>query len=270
MDATELVTARLEDLGIPEDASVDEGPGASPKTGRLFAVGSAETKPVPLAMLFVAMLAMHVSLTLRLQQTERGRDRIARKPSQVEIQIARPPPPVVPPPPPTVSQAPPSKVAASPRPQPHIIPPEPVRAPAVSDTQEVSLAAPPAEQGDVPAGSGDVAMPVAAAPPPPPPLVPPPPAPIVEAREGANYLKNPRPPYPRIARREGWEGSVLLRVRVLPTGKPAAISVQRSSGHDALDDVAREAVKGWTFAPATQAGTPIAGWVNVPIEFRLQ
>jgi periplasmic protein TonB len=37
-----------------------------------------------------------------------------------------------------------------------------------------------------------------------------------------------------------------------------------------LDDAAIEAVKGWTFVPATQGGQPIAGWVTVPIDFRLQ
>ena len=104
-----------------------------------------------------------------------------------------------------------------------------------------------------------------AAPPPPPP-----PAPVIEAKEGANYLKNPRPAYPRRAQREGWQGSVLLRVRVLASGRPGDIAVQKSSGHEALDEAAAEAVKAWTFVPATQGGNPIAGWVNVPIEFRLQ
>ena len=28
--------------------------------------------------------------------------------------------------------------------------------------------------------------------------------------------------------------------------------------------------KGWTFIPATQGGSTVAGWVNVPIEFQLK
>jgi protein TonB len=92
---------------------------------------------------------------------------------------------------------------------------------------------------------------------------------VIEAKEGANYLKNPRPDYPRIALREGWEGKVILRVKVLPTGKVAGASVQTSAGRGALDEAALATVKDWTFVPATQGGKPIAGWVTVPIEFRI-
>jgi protein TonB len=93
---------------------------------------------------------------------------------------------------------------------------------------------------------------------------------VVQAREGANYSKNPRPPYPSLARRQGWEGTTLLRVQVSPSGKPGAVQVQRTSGRSALDDAALEAVKHWTFVPATQGGNAISGWVTVPIVFRLQ
>jgi protein TonB len=37
-----------------------------------------------------------------------------------------------------------------------------------------------------------------------------------------------------------------------------------------LDEAAIEAVKGWSFVPATQGGVAVAGWVNVPLVFRLQ
>ncbi len=63
---------------------------------------------------------------------------------------------------------------------------------------------------------------------------------------------------------------VLLRVRVLPNGRADAVTLQRTSGRNVLDDAALEAVKAWTFVPATQGGQAIAGWVTVPIEFRLQ
>jgi protein TonB len=92
----------------------------------------------------------------------------------------------------------------------------------------------------------------------------------VEAKEGANYLKNPRPAYPHLAKRENWQGTVVLRVRVFPTGRAGDVTVQKSSGHSVLDDAALDAAKVWTFVPATQAGQPVAGWVTVPIEFRLQ
>jgi protein TonB len=92
---------------------------------------------------------------------------------------------------------------------------------------------------------------------------------VIEAKEGANYLKNPRPPYPRLALREGWEGKVVLRVKVLPNGKVGGATVQKSAGRSVLDDAALEIVKSWTFVPATQGGAPIAGWVSVPFEFQI-
>jgi protein TonB len=92
----------------------------------------------------------------------------------------------------------------------------------------------------------------------------------VAAREGANYLKNPRPAYPGRARREGWEGTTLLRVQVGPSGKPTSILVQRSSGRELLDEAASEAVSEWSFVPATQGGKAVSGWVSVPIVFKLQ
>jgi protein TonB len=70
--------------------------------------------------------------------------------------------------------------------------------------------------------------------------------------------------------RKGWEGQTTLRVQVLPNGRPGQISIQTSSGRDVLDEAAIEAVKGWSFVPATQGGVAVAGWVNVPLVFRLQ
>jgi len=99
---------------------------------------------------------------------------------------------------------------------------------------------------------------------------PPPPPPIIQAHEGAGYLRNPRPPYPEMARARGWEGEVVLKVRVAATGRPEAVAVKRSSGRHLLDDAAIEAVKGWTFVPATQGGVAIPGWVEVPLVFKLQ
>lgn len=41
--------------------------------------------------------------------------------------------------------------------------------------------------------------------------------------------------YPRIARRRGWQGTVVLSVRILPNGRLANIRVVRSSGRAVLD-----------------------------------
>jgi protein TonB len=60
--------------------------------------------------------------------------------------------------------------------------------------------------------------PVLAPPAPPPKLE----EPVTEASANAAYLKNPPPEYPLFAQRQGWQGTVLLRVHVLaqrPTGQ---------------------------------------------------
>jgi protein TonB len=92
----------------------------------------------------------------------------------------------------------------------------------------------------------------------------------VQPKEGANYLNNPRPEYPRVALREGWQGKVILKVKVLPDGKVGGAVVQQSAGHDVLDEACLDIVKKWMFVPATQGGKPIAGWVSVPFEFNIK
>ena len=99
---------------------------------------------------------------------------------------------------------------------------------------------------------------------------PPAPAPVIPASANAAYLKNPAPEYPQMAQRRGWEGTVLLRVEVLPSGKPGQIQIQKSSGRDALDTAALAAVKRWSFVPAKQGDVAQAGWVSVPIDFKLR
>ncbi|WP_269533266.1 energy transducer TonB [Chitinimonas sp. BJYL2] len=104
------------------------------------------------------------------------------------------------------------------------------------------------------------------------PPAPPPPAPVEKVTEPfgkAGYLNNPAPEYPEFAQSQGWEGKVVLRVRVLATGKVDALEIQQSSGRKLLDDAASKAIKGWTFAPAKRGQTPIDGWATVPIVFRL-
>jgi protein TonB len=99
---------------------------------------------------------------------------------------------------------------------------------------------------------------------------PPPPPEVVTAPFGrAGYLDNPPPAYPAAAARQGWQGTVLLRVRVLSTGRVDAVEVQKSSGHKLLDEEAMTTVRGWQFTPSKRGATPIDGWATVPIEFKL-
>lgn len=84
------------------------------------------------------------------------------------------------------------------------------------------------------------------------------------------YADATPPPYPARARQRGWEGTVLLRVRVDERGMPREVQVERSSGHALLDRSASEHVlRRWRFQPARHDGRPAIAWARVPIGFRL-
>ncbi|AHG39328.1 cell envelope biogenesis protein TonB [Pseudomonas syringae CC1557] len=85
----------------------------------------------------------------------------------------------------------------------------------------------------------------------------------------AGYLNNPPPVYPPAAARRHQEGTTLLRVHVLPNGRADQVQVQQTSGVPALDEAAQAAVRQWTFIPAKRGDTPVEGWVNVPMAFKL-
>lgn len=98
------------------------------------------------------------------------------------------------------------------------------------------------------------------------------PAPVMST-QGAQiaYDHAPPPPYPRQAHVRGWEGDVLLRVRVGADGRPRAVEVERSSGRRVLDQsAAKHVLRAWRFQPALQGGTPVEAWALVPISFRIE
>ncbi|MNR61693.1 Gram-negative bacterial tonB protein [compost metagenome] len=63
---------------------------------------------------------------------------------------------------------------------------------------------------------------------------------------------------------------MVLRVKVLASGKPGDIRIQQSSGRQQLDDAALAAVKRWSFVPARQGDVAQEGWVSVPIDFKIR
>jgi protein TonB len=180
------------------------------------------------------------------------------------IEFSQPAPPVVEPPPPepiaqpVVEPPPPVEDELAVKPS----PPKPVPKPKPVVKSVPKPVAKPVEQPPPPAPPQPVAAPA--------PPAPPAPAPVTPASANAGYLHNPAPQYPALAMRRNWEGTVLLRVHVLATGKPGEIQIQKSSGRDQLDDAALAAVKRWSFAPAKQGNNPVDGWVSVPIDFKLQ
>lgn len=177
---------------------------------------------------------------------------------EMTIEFSSPAPQAVEPPPP------------APVPEPVVEPPPPV-------VEELAVKPPPKPQPPKPKPQPPKPVPQPVAPQPLPPAATPPVAPVAPVASApvtppsanAGYLRNPAPEYPSFAQRRGWEGTVLLRVRVLASGKPSDIQIQRSSGRGVLDEAAIRAVKHWSFVPAKRGEVAQDGWVSVPIDFKL-
>ena len=88
-------------------------------------------------------------------------------------------------------------------------------------------------------------------------------------RKPVRLIKSERPPYPQVARTQGWEGVVVLRIIVGTGGDVENVTTQTSSGHPALDESAAQSVKTWQFAPAKDGEFPIATKVDLPVRFSL-
>lgn len=76
--------------------------------------------------------------------------------------------------------------------------------------------------------------------------------------------------YPPQAIRDDVEGTTLVQARVMENGTAESITVLRSSGVKTLDDAAIDAVRKATFKPSAQNGKPIASYVRLPIQFKLE
>lgn len=83
--------------------------------------------------------------------------------------------------------------------------------------------------------------------------------------EWAPSTPNPNAPYPAESRLNSEQGTVLLRVRTTPEGKPMAVEVKESSGYPRLDRSATDTVWKWQFRPTPDDATVV--WREVPIRF---
>jgi protein TonB len=109
------------------------------------------------------------------------------------------------------------------------------------------------------------APPVAAAPSPAPA-----PAKVELPSSDAEYLRNPKPPYPPMSKRLGEQGKVVLRVLIAVDGSAKEATIKQSSGYDRLDESAKQTVLKWRFVPGKRGGTPEAMWFDVPVNFVLE
>lgn len=81
---------------------------------------------------------------------------------------------------------------------------------------------------------------------------------------------NPHPPYPMIARKNGWEGSIILEVYVRSNGLVKNVNIYKSSGYNVLDNVSVKTIKKWHFTPASLGDIKIDDKLKIPIRFSLK
>jgi protein TonB len=158
-------------------------------------------------------------------------------------------------------------------------PPEPIKQPALKKAAVLPLAptplaiAEPTPTPDLPTGatSPQAPAPPMAAPMAQAPLAPPLPPPRIELPSSdADYLQNPRPPYPATSKRLGEQGKVVVRVLIGVDGTAQRAEIHQSSGHHRLDQAALSNVQRWRYVPGKRDGMAEAMWFNVPVYFVLE
>jgi periplasmic protein TonB len=153
--------------------------------------------------------------------------------------------------------------------------------PPATTTEETIQPAPAIEPAPVSSPERVAPSPVAASPQPAPEslalLAPAPPQRAPSAELLALYTKSlseafaRHKEYPRIAEMRGWEGAVIMRLRVAPSGRLIAAELYKSSGFDALDKQAITMVSRAGLLPAPPEGLNADELpVLVPINFRLE
>ncbi len=86
----------------------------------------------------------------------------------------------------------------------------------------------------------------------------------------ADYLQNPKPPYPPLSERLGEQGNVVYKVWIGTDGRPQRAELVSSSGFPRLDKAAYDTVMRWRYVPGKRNGVPEAMAFNVPIRWQLR
>lgn len=77
--------------------------------------------------------------------------------------------------------------------------------------------------------------------------------------------------YPSIARKAGFEGSVVVGVLIDDKGNPIKTQILKDSGSRfGFEEAAQEAVMSVKWKPAKQRDKPVKVWVSIPIRFKLK
>jgi protein TonB len=92
---------------------------------------------------------------------------------------------------------------------------------------------------------------------------------VVSSGPDAAYRNMP-PSFPHEAVRRHQQGSVQVMVHITPGGVVGDVEMITSSGSEALDGAARDAVLRWHFKPALRDGVPVASIYKLQMNFRSQ
>ena len=80
---------------------------------------------------------------------------------------------------------------------------------------------------------------------------------------------NPSPEYPEMGIFLGYQGDVIVRIRVSAKGESLGVEILRSSGHKVLDDSAAIALRKWRFTPTKHDNTPMNDSVIITVSYVL-
>jgi periplasmic protein TonB len=220
------------------------------------------------AMIALAVVLLHIGLIWALQSGLLRRSAELVVPAELLSQLiepaARPLAPALPVPPAPLSPATRDvqKKAVVTTPAPQKPQPQPM---AIAD---------PTPSPNAPAGVVTPSVPTAA----------PAPAPATEAAatpapamvqvqvpsSDAQYLQNPKPPYPALSKRLGETGQVVYKVWIGVDGKAERAELVKSSGFARLDSAAYDTVMRWRYVPGKRNGVAEAMPFNVPINWELR
>jgi len=96
------------------------------------------------------------------------------------------------------------------------------------------------------------------------------PAALVLPSSDADYLNNPRPPYPPMSKRLREQGKVVVRTLIGVDGAAQQAEIKQSSGFDRLDQAALATALRWRYVPGKRAGVAETMWFNLPFTFVLE
>jgi TonB family protein len=99
---------------------------------------------------------------------------------------------------------------------------------------------------------------------------PPPPPPAPKVVRAATVTRKSEPRYPSDARRDGVEGTAVVRIHLNTAGKVTDVEIVTSTGDPRLDAAAIADVKAkWRFTPKYEDDTPVESTIKVRLEFKL-